>query len=96
MARLIKQLKKLQDNLGDFNDLCVQEEYLMNIANELPLTDQQSRKTLLAVGSLVDTLHQERLKVKNEFSETFTTFASPNNKALFKKLFAPRKKEATA
>jgi len=96
MARLIKQLKNLQDNLGDFNDLCVQEEYLMNIANELPLTDQQSRKTLLAVGSLVDTLHQERLKVKDEFAQTFTAFASPANRTLFKKLFSPHKKGGQA
>ncbi|MBT8371362.1 MAG: CHAD domain-containing protein, partial [Deltaproteobacteria bacterium] len=32
---LIDQLKKLQDNLGDFNDLCVQEEYLLNISREM-------------------------------------------------------------
>ena len=96
MARLIRQLKNLQDNLGNFNDLCVQEEYLMNIANELPLTDQQSRKTLLAVGSLVDTLHQERIRVKSEFAQTVTAFESPANRRLFKKLFAPHKKEANA
>jgi len=96
MARLIKQLKKLQDNLGDFNDLCVQEAYLMNIANELPLTDRQSRQTLLAVGSLVDALHQERLNVRSQFSQTFAAFAAPANRALFKKLFAPYKKEADA
>jgi CHAD domain-containing protein len=93
VAQLTRQLKKLQDNLGNFNDLCVQEEYLMRIAGELPLTDQQSRKTLLAVGSLVDTLHQQRLAVKSEFAQTFATFASPPNRALFKKLFAPPKKE---
>jgi len=32
---LIEQLKKLQDNLGDYNDLCVQEEYLLNITKEI-------------------------------------------------------------
>jgi CHAD domain-containing protein len=94
IAQLTRQLRKLQDNLGNFNDLCVQEQYLMRIAGELPLTDQQSRKTLLAVGSLVDTLHQQRLAVKNEFAQTFATFASPHNRILFKKLFAPAKKEA--
>jgi CHAD domain-containing protein len=36
MTRLIKQLKKLQDNLGDFNDLSVQQEYLMHMAEEIP------------------------------------------------------------
>ena len=28
MKMLIKQLKRLQDNLGDFNDLCVQQDFL--------------------------------------------------------------------
>ena len=43
---LIAQLKKLQDNLGDYNDLCVQEEYLLNITKELPATQRQLKKTL--------------------------------------------------
>ena len=92
IATLIKQLKKLQDNLGAFNDLCVQEEYLLKIAKELPLTDQQASKTLLAIGSLVNTLNQERQMVKASFAEIFTDFASPKNKALFQELFASKKK----
>jgi hypothetical protein len=70
----------------------VQEEYLLNIAKELTLTDQQAGKTLLAIGSLVNTLHQERLMVKASFAETFTDFASPTNRALFQELFASKKK----
>ena len=84
---LIKQLKQLQDNLGDFNDLCVQEEYLLSVAAELPITDQQARKTILAIGSLVDTLHQERQKVKGNFAQTFNAFASRANRKLFQQLF---------
>ncbi|MBN1219030.1 MAG: CHAD domain-containing protein [Anaerolineae bacterium] len=94
ITTLIKQLKRLQDNLGDFNDLCVQEEYLLKVAQELPLNNQQSRQTLLAIGSLVGRLDQERQQVKGEFAQTFITFASPANKALFKELFAITPKEA--
>ena len=85
---LIEQLKKLQDNLGDFNDLCVQEEYLLNIAEELPTTDQQSKKTLVAIGSLIGTLGRKKKIVKDAFAKTFTEYASPTNKRLFREHFA--------
>jgi len=85
---LIAQLKKLQDNLGDINDLWVQEEYLLNITKELSTTQRQLKKTLVAIGSLVGTLGRERQMVKDAFAETFTDFASPENKKLFQELFA--------
>jgi len=85
---LIKQLKKLQDNLGDFNDLRVQEEYLLNITGELPNTHPKFDKTLLAIGSLVGTLGKERKMVKDAFTKTFMDFKSPENKGLFRELFA--------
>lgn len=87
MATSIKQLKKLQNNLGDFNDLCVQEEYLQNIVAEMPL-DQESKKVFLAIGCLIGTLDQERVRVKAEFADTFAQFTTPANKKLFKNLFA--------
>ena len=90
---LIEQLKKLQDNLGDFNDLCVQEEYLLNITKELPTTHRQQKKTLVAIGSLVGTLGRKRQMVKDAFAKTFTDFASPENKKLFQELFASKAKE---
>jgi CHAD domain-containing protein len=84
---LINQLKILQDNLGDFNDLCVQEEYLLNITRELPATHRQLKKTLVAIGSLIGTLDRERQIVKDAFAETFMEFTSHGNKKLFIELF---------
>lgn len=91
ISALIKQLKKLQDNLGDFNDVCVQEEYLLRVADELPVEEPGYRHTLLALGSLVGTLHLKRTQIKSEFAQTFTNFASPDNKKQFKALFSRRK-----
>ncbi len=88
---LIRQLKVLQNNLGDFNDLCVQGEYLLNAAGSLPTSDPKSQKMMLAIGALVGTLDNERIRVKEEFAETFLEFVAPANKALFKQLFAPHK-----
>jgi CHAD domain-containing protein len=87
---LIEQLKKLQDNLGNFNDLCVQEEYLFNITKKLPATHHQLKKTLLAIGSLIGTLDRERQTVKDAFAKTFADFASPANRKLFRELFASK------
>jgi len=84
---LIEQLKKLQNNLGDFNDLCVQEEYLFNITKKLPATHQQLKKTLVAIGSLIGTLDRERQTVKDAFAKTFIDFASSKNQGLFRELF---------
>jgi CHAD domain-containing protein len=86
--KLIKQVKRLQTNLGDFNDLSVQESYLLNTTRELPITGGlEARKVFVAVGCLVGAIQQERVRVKGQFAQTFTDFASPKNKKLFKKLF---------
>jgi CHAD domain-containing protein len=85
---LIEQLKNLQDNLGDFNDLCIQQEYLLNISAELPASQRQLQKTLVAIGSLIETLDHKKQSVKDAFAKTFTDFAAPENQALFRELFA--------
>jgi CHAD domain-containing protein len=90
---LIKQLKILQDNLGDFNDLCIQEKYLLNIAGEFPVRDAAARQTLVAIGSLVEALDESKKVVKGDFAETFTHFASSSNRGLFRELFKKPRKE---
>ena len=90
---LIAQLKTLQDNLGDFNDLCVQVRYLLNIAEELPATHRKSKKVQVAIGSLIGTLDREKQIIKDAFAKTFTDYASSSNKRAFSELFASRQKE---
>jgi len=85
MAQLIGQLKTLQGNLGDINDLHVQEATLLRLAGELPLPE--SRTTLLAVGALVAHMHQQRAQARDYFTAAFTQFATSENQQLFKQLF---------
>lgn len=85
MGQLVGQLKTLQGNLGDINDLHVQEATLLRLANELPLPE--SRTTLLAVGALVAHMHQQRAQARDFFTTAFTQFATPENQQLFKQLF---------
>jgi CHAD domain-containing protein len=86
-SELIRQLKTLQDNLGEFHDLCVQQEYLIHISEELAGSQPNIQGTLVSIGSLVGTLQNEKARVKSEFAETFQQFTSKKNRALFKDLF---------
>jgi CHAD domain-containing protein len=87
LNKLIRQLKKLQDDLGYYNDLRVQREYLLSIVEELPASQQQPKKTIAAIGSLVGCLDSEKQSVKDEFQKAFTDFTSPANHELFEELF---------
>jgi CHAD domain-containing protein len=84
---LVKQLKRLQDNLGDYNDLSIQQGYLMNISGELPHNSPESARTLLAIGALIGELEARQREVREAFAGTFTEFAAPPNKKIFAELF---------
>lgn len=93
IGKLIDQLKKLQDNLGDFNDLRLQQKYLMNIFEELPATGKKSKKMLLAIGSMIEMLDREKQVAKDATAVTFTDYLTPENKRLFRELFVSEQKE---
>ena len=95
ISLLIKELKSLQDNLGDFNDLCIQQAYLRKTVDELPIADQQAKKTTLAIGSLIGSLEEQTQMVKGSFSEIFTRFALPKNRGLYHELFVATKGTAS-
>ena len=84
---LIEQLKKLQDLLGSYNDLCVQERYLLDVARELRKSGRQSKKTPLAIGILVGTLNREKQTLQGAFAKTFAEYASSANRKSFRALF---------
>lgn len=84
---LIKQLKKLQDNLGRYQDFSVQKATLGHFAQKFSASNaDRERKTILAIGALIGTLEMERRKVRKSFANTFTSFASAENKKMFAKL----------
>jgi len=83
---MISQLKILQDNLGEFHDLVVQQEYLLRISDELAASGEVEQVTLLSIGSLIGSFEDEKLRVKSEFAEIFKHFISKGNRAIFKKL----------
>ena len=88
ISYLTTQLKELQDNLGDYNDLCVQIEYLLKMSEELPVKGNGSKETLLSIGYLVGRLEDGKQEIRNAFAETMQDFAAHANKRLFRELFA--------
>ena len=90
MNTLIEHLKKLQNKLGNLNDLCIQQEYLLNISDELPATNKKNKRVLVSIGSLIGALDREMRVVKKSLFKTFTDFASPSNELLFRELFSSK------
>ena len=72
---MVNQLRKLQDNLGDFNDLCVQEADLHSFAERFSAEDPQASPTRAAIGELIDVLDGEKAAVRKGFAKRFRAFA---------------------
>ena len=87
---IIKALKALQDNLGEFQDLEVQADALKRFAQEM-----ETRKaglpaaTFMAMGVLIDSLYKRQARARTDFAALFTRFARPKNQARCRALFHP-------
>jgi len=93
IVRLIKQLKKLQELLGDYNDYYMQQLELRAYAGRLSVKEPRAPEILLTVGVLIGKLSAAQQDRRDHFAETFAEFASADNRAKFKELFLPRKAE---
>src|SRR5690606_21029142 len=85
MDVLIRQLKRLQDNLGAFTDLAVQQDYLLTIAESLDIEEARARRALVATGFLVETMAREQRAVRADFAGVFHQFASPAHRKIVRK-----------
>lgn len=87
IKQLIAELKKLQENLGDFNDLCVQRDTLNHYRERVLQRKADNTEAATAVGFLMGVLYSKQLVVRREFHEAFETFASGENQQLCAHLF---------
>jgi CHAD domain-containing protein len=88
ISRLIKILKKLQDNLGEFQDLSVQITALKNFSIQMAQEDKVPDKTTRAMANLVEIMLNKKQAVHEEFAARFAKFAQHKNQARFEQLFA--------
>lgn len=86
MRTLIRHLKDFQDNLGEFNDLTVQQD---DLNAYLERSREASRFRNAAIGGLITALNNRQLRVRNDFHRRFEDFDSKENRSLYRELFSP-------
>lgn len=90
LQQVVQQLKKLQDILGLFNDLSVQQDMLRRtIASFATQTPDRNRLTMAAsLGALMQNLYQEQQALRAHFTEAFAQFADEQTTELCRQLFS--------
>jgi len=87
-AAVVRELKALQDNLGEFQDCQVQAAALRSMADELLASRAAPAATLMAMGRLADALEGREARARAEFGTRFGRFDSPRNRKRFEELLA--------
>ena len=88
IKELIRTLKTLQDNLGNFQDYEVQVSTLKTFSHQMVAESTVSPDTLLAMGMLIDGLERRQRQAHEEFSGRYAGFSQQHNQNRFRKLFA--------
>ena len=83
IRKLVKALKRLQDNLGRFNDYSGQQIALQEFLDQqLQGSKKVSPKMIEAIGALVALKHQMQLKERAQVMESFANFHSEETEQL--------------
>ncbi|MBM9519553.1 CHAD domain-containing protein [Desulforhopalus vacuolatus] len=92
---LVRNLKKMQDNLGNFNDYSVQQHFLQKILKEKMDAFADYELTVSnSIGALTAMLHQKQLAERQKVKNNFIQFNSVETRNLFKQLFSSKKGDA--
>lgn len=83
-----KQLKRLQDSLGIFNDLSVQQHYLETYLDEIEHKAKKDIYLIAALGGLISTLHRMQIASREKSIHELHIFSSSANRQLFNQAFA--------
>jgi CHAD domain-containing protein len=92
----LKHMKKLQDNLGDFNDLSVQIDMLEQTLSKLKARNKQTLLLAASLGSLITSLKNTHAQTRSKFKQTYDSFCVPENKELIKIMTSSDKERSAA
>jgi CHAD domain-containing protein len=84
--RALKDLKGLQDCLGEFQDRQVQQDELREFAGQMMAGREVPATALLAMGELAGGIGRAQRRARDEFAERFGEFASPASDHRFRDL----------
>jgi len=85
---LVSVLKTFQDNLGEIQDLRVQQESLARFANQIEALGDVHPRTLEAIAWLSAYQGKRQQAARAEFAIRFASFAAEENRQRFRSLFA--------
>jgi len=91
IKELINIMKKLQENLGDFQDVCIQTKQLNEFAQQMVDEGLVDTKTIMAMGVLIQTLFTQKDIIRSQFEERFIEFSSPEKMMSFNTTFNLKK-----
>ncbi|MGD9546588.1 MAG: CHAD domain-containing protein [Candidatus Krumholzibacteriia bacterium] len=86
-GKVVRRLKTLQDDLGEFNDLCVQMAHLETLL-EGRAGRPIPRREAATLGALILRMDQRKQAVGERFAETFAGFSQEKNRRLVKAMLA--------
>ena len=86
ISRFIKELKRLQNILGEFNDTEVQLTHIAAFNG----AGGQASEALAATSRLCEIIVERQRELRTEFVDRFAIFASDDNRRLYKKTFKAR------
>jgi CHAD domain-containing protein len=86
--RVVKDLKGLQDCLGEFQDRQVQQQEIREFASQMMGEEGVAATALLAMGELAGQLGLHQQRARDEFAGQFRDFASPASEHRFGALIA--------
>jgi len=86
IRQLIKELKTLLDNLGEFQDLQVQAQTLESFGVQM-MKEGAPASALMAMGILVGKLLERQALARAAFADLFAAFGSDENRQTFQRLF---------
>jgi CHAD domain-containing protein len=86
IARPIKQLKKLQDYLGDFQDVHTRIDTLNRVSQTMRENPKVPTEAILALGILLAVLDGRQKELRKSFPAHFEPFARNRNRLRFRAL----------
>ena len=94
-ARLIRSLKRLQDNLGDFNDYEVQAAGLRRFAHRMGVSSDIDPDTYLVMGRLIERLNARQRHERAVFHDRWAQFDTKKHDAFVRRHIKPEGKAAS-
>ncbi|MBT8135437.1 MAG: CHAD domain-containing protein [Gammaproteobacteria bacterium] len=87
ITRFVTSLKRLQQNLGEFHDYCIQIDALGAIADDMAQKKLAGAETMKAIKTLTGKLEKSKRQARRQYAEIFSSFDEAKNRKKARQLF---------